>query len=245
MPEPLSREDALRTLALSSAAERIDVKRAFRRLAREHHPDRGGDPDTFHEIVAAFERLIDDDTAPSRPEVRPGRPSRQVRPDPVELAVDLDSIDWATPPPRVGTALDRHRLAVALVSGPGPALVPVTATSRSPGSRLNGVARHLAGDGASLLTVAPDRDDRGRPVVAVQIRAWGRRARRALEGAELRSRWARIRGSSSTLLRSTFPHAEDRRASAVLATDRADELLDGLGWGLAAWAVTDEVDPRA
>ena len=236
---PLTREDALRALALSSAARRADVKRAYRRLARQHHPDRGGDPDTFHEIVAAFERLIDDDTPPTTPTVRPGRPSRYASTEPPIPRVDTSSVNWTTTPPAVGTSLNRDRLAVALVDAPADGFAAVTATSRSPGSKLNGVARHLAQDSASVLTIGPATDDRRRPTIAVEVRAFGRRGRRALERAELLDRWTRTRGSSHTLLRSMVQRASDRRVSALLATDRAAELLDRLSWGLSAWTVTD------
>lgn len=36
-----------------------DVRSAHRRLARENHPDLGGDPDTFRRIQEAYERLRD------------------------------------------------------------------------------------------------------------------------------------------------------------------------------------------
>lgn len=239
MPEALSRHQALRELALGTTADHEDVKRAYRRLAREHHPDRGGDPDTFHRISRAFERLIDDDVRPSTPTVARGRPSRTVVAEPERVTADLASVDWATPPPAPGTRLDRDRLVAALTDGTHTSLTTVTATSRSPGSRLNRFAPHLAGHATALLTVGPDADDRGRAVVAVQVRAWARRARRALDIADLRGHWTRIRGPSNTLLRSTFAPADDHQASAVVATDRAEGLLVALGWGLPAWTLTD------
>lgn len=239
MPEAMSRAQALRVLALSSRADRDDVKRAYRQLAREHHPDRGGDPDTFHEVARAFQRLVDDDTRPATPTVTPGRPSRSPTGGSAQVAVDLTSIDWETPVPDLGMRLDRDRLAVALTRTPTPIVVPVTAISRSPGSRLNGLAAHLAGNATASLAIYPDTDDRGMPVVAVQIRARARRARRALETAELQGQWARLRGSSSTVLRSTFTPAADARVSAILATDRAATALDGLDWGLPSWTLSD------
>ncbi len=238
MPEPMSRAQALRVLALSSSAGRDDVKRAYRQLAREHHPDRGGDPDTFHEVARAFHRLAEDDTRPTRPRVTRGRPSRPAAPSSTEATADLASVDWATPVPEAGSALDRDRLAVALAQDTATAIFPITAVSRSPGSRLNGLAPHLAGNAMASLTVAPDTDDRGRPVIALQVRARSRRARRALEATDLQGRWTRMRGSSHTLLRSTFTPSAERQVSAAFAAERTDALLEMLGWGLPSWTLS-------
>merc|ERR1719159_2071492 len=38
-----------------------DIKKAFRKLAIKHHPDKGGDPETFKEITRAHEVLSDPD----------------------------------------------------------------------------------------------------------------------------------------------------------------------------------------
>lgn len=242
MPEAMSRAQALRVLALSSSAGRDDVKRAYRQLAREHHPDRGGDPDTFHEVARAFHRLVDDDTRPTRPRVTRGRPSRPAAPRSSEVTADLATIDWATPVPTVGSLLDRDRLTVALSQDTDTLIAPITAVSRSPGSRLNRLAPHLAGNATASLTIFPDTDDRGRPVVAVQVLARSRRARRALEATDLQGRWTRIRGSSHTLLRSTFTPSAERQVTAAFAAERAEALLDMIGWSLTSWTLAEHTD---
>jgi hypothetical protein len=45
-------------LGLPSTATASDIKTAFRRLAKKHHPDAGGDPSKFMEVQAAYERLV-------------------------------------------------------------------------------------------------------------------------------------------------------------------------------------------
>lgn len=45
---------------MSYDAEPDDVRRAFRHLARETHPDRGGSADAFHIVREAFGVLTDD-----------------------------------------------------------------------------------------------------------------------------------------------------------------------------------------
>lgn len=47
-------------LGLSKGASKDDIKKAFRRLAVQHHPDKGGDPEKFKEIAHAYEVLSDD-----------------------------------------------------------------------------------------------------------------------------------------------------------------------------------------
>ncbi len=238
MSEALSRAEALRVLALSSTADREDVKRAYRRLAREYHPDHGGDPDLFQEVTRAYERLATDDPPPSVTSVVRGRPSRSPFVDAPPTA-DVADIDWMTTVPTVGETLSRDRLAVSLLRRPAAPVAPVAATSRAPGSWLNRWAPHLADHSTAEFLVLPDRDDRDRPVVALQVRAWSRKGRRVLDGADLLGRWSRIRGSSSTLLRATFPPLEDRRATAATATRLAEEFLEGLGWDLPAWTRTN------
>lgn len=41
-------------LGLPPCAPLADAKKRFRELTREHHPDRGGDEDTYKRIVAAW-----------------------------------------------------------------------------------------------------------------------------------------------------------------------------------------------
>lgn len=46
-------------LKLDRDASAADIKKAYRKLAVIHHPDKGGDPDTFKEITRAYEVLSD------------------------------------------------------------------------------------------------------------------------------------------------------------------------------------------
>ncbi len=45
-------------LGVGAGATKTEIRSAFRRLARKFHPDRGGDPAKFRELVAAFEALV-------------------------------------------------------------------------------------------------------------------------------------------------------------------------------------------
>jgi DnaJ-class molecular chaperone len=46
-------------LGLTKDASPEDIKKAYRKLAREHHPDKGGDPEKFKKVQEAYETLSD------------------------------------------------------------------------------------------------------------------------------------------------------------------------------------------
>jgi DnaJ-domain-containing protein 1 len=48
---------ALRTLELKADASRKDIVRSYRELISRHHPDKGGDRETFINIRQAYEVL--------------------------------------------------------------------------------------------------------------------------------------------------------------------------------------------
>jgi curved DNA-binding protein CbpA len=57
---PIGRREALRLLGLEDPVERSEVVAAYRRLARQHHPDLGGDPDAFRALTVARDLLLAD-----------------------------------------------------------------------------------------------------------------------------------------------------------------------------------------
>lgn len=52
--------DYYKTLGVSRTATADEIKKAYRKLARKHHPDAGGDEAKFKEINEAYEVLSDD-----------------------------------------------------------------------------------------------------------------------------------------------------------------------------------------
>lgn len=240
---PLDRREALAVLRLPPSADAEAVKRAYRQLVRDHHPDVGGDVAAFQELQQAYEALADH--APSRrPEVRRGTPSRHHTAwtsarDGRGPTTDPAELDWdpaATDPSR---PLDGVALARRLAAVDGDQVVVTTvASSRAPGSRLNRVAASLSPDLTASLTIAADTDDRGAPVVATRVTGGTRRARRALDGVGLEDGWMRTRGSASTTLRATIVPDEDPRRTALRVVEPLEALLERLGWPLASWTLT-------
>jgi DnaJ-domain-containing protein 1 len=55
---PEERHAALQALELPADASRERITQAYRRLAAQHHPDRGGDPARFRAIRGAYEFLL-------------------------------------------------------------------------------------------------------------------------------------------------------------------------------------------
>jgi DnaJ-domain-containing protein 1 len=58
----LERQQALAVLGLPPNATRQQIKRRYRVLAKQHHPDRGGDQRQMQRIIAAYEFLMKDQT---------------------------------------------------------------------------------------------------------------------------------------------------------------------------------------
>lgn len=56
----MSKRDYYEVLGVSKSASPDEIKKAFRKAAVEHHPDRGGDEAKFKEINEAYEVLKDD-----------------------------------------------------------------------------------------------------------------------------------------------------------------------------------------
>src|SRR5882757_7369478 len=57
----MSKRDYYEVLGVKKDASADEIKKAFRKAAVEHHPDRGGDETKFKEINEAYEVLKDAD----------------------------------------------------------------------------------------------------------------------------------------------------------------------------------------
>ena len=53
----MSTDAAFETLGIATGSSTIEIKRAFRALTRDSHPDRGGDASRFAQIVSAYREL--------------------------------------------------------------------------------------------------------------------------------------------------------------------------------------------
>jgi len=53
----LARDADYKLLELKPGASKDEIKRSFNSLAKEYHPDKGGDPEIFQAMLAAYKRL--------------------------------------------------------------------------------------------------------------------------------------------------------------------------------------------
>ena len=59
--EPADTEKLYEVLGVEKTADAKEIKKAYRKLAVKHHPDKGGDEQVFKEINAAYEILSDEE----------------------------------------------------------------------------------------------------------------------------------------------------------------------------------------
>ena len=60
-PKEVDNKKYYELLGVEKNASDADIKKAYRKKALKEHPDKGGDPDKFKEITAAYEILSDRD----------------------------------------------------------------------------------------------------------------------------------------------------------------------------------------
>lgn len=51
--------DYYKLLGVTKKSNQSEIKKAYRRLAVKHHPDKGGDPEMFKQVAEAYEILSD------------------------------------------------------------------------------------------------------------------------------------------------------------------------------------------
>merc|ERR1719243_104832 len=54
-------EKFYKLLEVDKDSSEAEIKKAYRKLAVKHHPDKGGDPEVFKEITRAYEVLSDEE----------------------------------------------------------------------------------------------------------------------------------------------------------------------------------------
>ncbi len=110
MPDNRSNQfDPYNVLGVSRSASKRQIRRAYLALAKQHHPDRGGDAARFDEVTKAWKQLSELDSAPiSAPQEAPtprtqprAKPSAKSSPDPVRFIPPLADgpLRTATNPP--------------------------------------------------------------------------------------------------------------------------------------------------
>lgn len=238
-------------LGVGEHADEAEVQRAYRRLARLHHPDAGGDPAAFHRLRQARDLL----SAPrrlARPTATPSS-SRATRPStdaPMGAGgwgesslprwhdgpVDVTGLDWDQVPPSTPHAWTRGLVAVVAATPSEGVIHPVTGVSRRPGSRLNRMAGWLSSDLLARWWVRPavTRGHAGHDV-EIRLELPSGRARRLADEATWPLGWTRERRPSSTTVTLVLAPSHDRRATAMRSADALVHGLDLLEWPIGDW----------
>jgi len=56
---PVNNSKYYEVLGVDKSASETEIKKAYRKKAIQHHPDKGGDPAVFQELASAYEVLSD------------------------------------------------------------------------------------------------------------------------------------------------------------------------------------------
>lgn len=253
----MERSRALEILGLGSGADLEAVKRRFRALVHDLHPDRGGDARAFHDLQLAYRLLcqeLDGAARPAVPRVARGRPSRVLPDTPSE---DLEARPQTPIAPlsrseRQHLSRDRRArvdaelFARLLVSGPrrAPERVSTIAgrlTARAPRRRTRRLRSLVTIGAPSCLTVSARSE-----AVRVELMARGRTARRTVADLDLsvpsRAPWVRQRGDAMTVLVADIPRAPSLDETARRVVSAVIELLDALAWPLTMWRIDPGTD---
>lgn len=239
--------DARELLGVERDADEAEIRRAYRKLARVHHPDAGGDADMFQRLTAAMELLVHPRLQPSAPRSSPST-GRRAYPSTAGEYQGAGGVVWAsgevdtsalddTPLPAAGDNWSRDDLARAIAAAlhEAPTRVPLVGVSRRPSSLLNRFTRHLSDDLLSRWSVEPAtrRGVPGHDLEAVARFPSG--ARKHVDRASLPNGWSRARNPGSTEASLVVHPHRDPDATAVAVADAVAEFCAAIQWPLSRW----------
>lgn len=232
-------------LGVDPRADEHDIRRAWRRLARIHHPDAGGDAVRFQQLQAAVDLLLEDPRHPPQATSSPstGRrayPSTRGRAS-SGAVIDHREVDTsilADNPPVVGQAWDVASLSRAVAAHlAGEPEVALMGVSRRPGSRLNRYVRHLSDDLLSSWRIqsASRRGVAGHDLEVVA--KFPSSGRRQVDRSTPPSGWSTVRHPSTTESSCVIHPGQDDDSTAVLAAMAVDGFCTAIAWPLTDWRV--------
>ena len=113
-----STPDYYKTLGVPRSATASEIKKAFRKLAREHHPDAGGDEAKFKEINEAYEVLSDDKKREMYDQYGTANENQIPFQGGNPFGEEIPSVAARTPTPPAAEAIPSAALAVEASIGP-------------------------------------------------------------------------------------------------------------------------------
>lgn len=235
--------EALDVLGLRGPAAAEDVKRAYRRLARELHPDAGGDTAAFQRVRAAFEAIGGGTATRTGPAPQQRTASVDDRWWDAGSAWHDEHVERGDIDPTAPLPVERPmRADTAVLAQLVRRSTPAVLHSRSPGSRLHRFISWLDPD--LLATVVVRHTKEGRRAghdLEVEVTASGGRGRRLLAGCQPPGSWTLARGSETARLRRQFRPSRDPDDTAVRIAREVEDALRRIEWPLGEWFVLDLV----
>lgn len=238
--------EALRLLGLDGPADATEVRRAYRRLARQLHPDAGGDADRFHAVQLAFETVRDGTdarTGAGAPQVHVAGVEDRWWETPAawhEGPVDITDVRLDETPTGRATRASVDLVASALLveRGAPPPVRCVLLHSRAPGSRLHRFVSLLEPDLLTTLRAAPATS--GQRVghdVRLELRAPAGRGRRHAGEVTPPAGWTRRRGADTVRIGRDVRPCRDPVETAVRVARELEHLTTTIAWPLEDWFV--------
>lgn len=240
-------DQARSLLGVTEDASPDEVRRAYRRHARTHHPDAGGDPEAFVRLQTALDVLTGGPAPKPPPAASPStgnhrRPSTEgpiatgwgetARAQWHEQQVDTTVLDWDADLPTPPHAWSRDDLARTLARSN----LTARGLSRRPKSLLNRTAAWLSDDLFCEWTVHPS-PQRGRAGhdVEVLLRFPSGPGRKVADHTDFPLGWVAERRPSTTVVVRVLHPSWDVRATAVRTADALAGVLDLMDWPLGDW----------
>ncbi len=226
-------------LGVSRTDDESTIRRRYHALARDQHPDAGGDADAFQRLRRAYAVLVveapEASKASGSPNADPDAPRRPPPPDPRPSTptVDIDEVDWDQPLPTRPAALDRGLLARAgAVANP---VATTVAHSRGPRALLNRVTPMLEDGLAARLETGLQLS---REELGIRITAPTRRTRRLLLDIRRLDGWTVHRANSDVVVATRrVPVGVYARVNSLVLAEVVDGALGALDWPLSAWTL--------
>ena len=191
--------DYYATLGVPRTASADEIKRAFRKLASQHHPDKGGDTKKFQEIQAAYETLGDEQKRAAYNNPQPQNPFGGAGPNfDFNEIFNMFGAKFQQPQQRSHARMTLW-ITIQDVAAPGPRVVAMGTNTGTHNIEINIPNGINDGDNVQYPNLGPNKQDL---VVTFRIhpdRAW-QRANNNVHTEITASMWKLITGGDMPML---------------------------------------------
>ena len=219
--------DHYATLGVARTATADEIKRAFRKLASQHHPDKGGDTKKFQEIQAAYETLGDEQKRAAYNNPQPQNPFGGAGPNfDFNEIFNMFGAKFQQPQQRSHARMTLW-ITIQDVAAPGPRVVAMGTNTGTHNIEINIPNGINDGDNVQYPNLGPNKQDL---VVTFRIhpdRAW-QRANNNVHTEITASMWKLITGGDMPML----DIRGNRIEISIPANTQPGSMLRAIGRGL-------------